>query len=103
MGEHIGLTSRSCAPLESLQLLDEQLRERLRQQVPGWRIQANAAGVQCIRQEWTAKDGETAQQLLGQLQAVADRLGHALSLGEAISSTVVAEITTPAKGTSSNC
>lgn len=47
MGEHIGLLSRTCQPLDSLQLLDEQLRERLRQQVPGWRIQNNAAGT-CV-------------------------------------------------------
>jgi hypothetical protein len=44
IGEHIGLTSRKCQPVEGLALLDEQLRERFRQQVPGWRIQNNAAG-----------------------------------------------------------
>jgi hypothetical protein len=50
IGEHTGLGSRQCQDVASLQLLDEQLRERLRQQVPGWRINSNKEGLQCIRQ-----------------------------------------------------
>jgi hypothetical protein len=50
IGEHIGLGSRQCQDVGSLQVLDEQLRERLRQQVPGWRINNNKEGLQCIRQ-----------------------------------------------------
>jgi hypothetical protein len=50
IGEHIGLGSRQCQDVAGLQLLDEQLRERLRQQVPGWRINNNKEGLQCIRQ-----------------------------------------------------
>jgi hypothetical protein len=49
-------------------------------------------------QEWTAKDGAAAQQLVAKLQDIAQQHGHALSNAEAISSTVIAEITTPAKG-----
>jgi 4a-hydroxytetrahydrobiopterin dehydratase len=98
IGEHIGLGSRQCQDVAGLQLLDEQLRERLRQQVPGWRINNNKEGLQCIRQEWTAKDGAAAQQLVAKLQEIAQQHGHALSHAEAISSTVIAEITTPAKG-----
>lgn len=98
MGEHIGLTSRTCQDVASLELLDETLRERLRQQVPGWRIAASKDGVSCIRQEWTARDGAAAQQLVAKLQELAQANGHPLTHAEAISSTVVAEVTTPAKG-----
>lgn len=45
IGKHIGLTSRKCQPEDSVTLLDETLRERFRQQVPGWRVQNNAAGM----------------------------------------------------------
>jgi hypothetical protein len=51
-----------------------------------------------VLQEWTAKDGAAAQQLVAKLQDIAQQHGHALSHAEAISSTVIAEITTPAKG-----
>lgn len=44
IGKHIGLTSRKCQPAEAAQLLDDTRRERYRQQVPGWRVQNNAAG-----------------------------------------------------------
>lgn len=50
IGEHVGLGSRQCQDVSALQLLEEQLRERLRQQVPGWRINNNKEGLQCIRQ-----------------------------------------------------
>jgi hypothetical protein len=44
ISKHVGLTSRKCQPAEAAELLDETLRERYRQQVPGWRVQDNAAG-----------------------------------------------------------
>jgi hypothetical protein len=54
--------------------------------------------VQCIRQEWTAKDGEAAQQLVAKLQDAAQALGHLVSHADAVGSTVFAELTTAAKG-----
>jgi 4a-hydroxytetrahydrobiopterin dehydratase len=103
MGEHVGLLSRKCQPAEGLQLLDETRRERYRQQVPGWRIQSSTAGIQCIRQEWTARDGEAAQQLVSKLQEVAQQLGHPLTHTDVVGSTVVAEVTsTPAGGLTDN-
>ncbi|KAF8062020.1 DJ1B [Scenedesmus sp. PABB004] len=96
IGEHVGLTSRPCRA--DAELLDETRRERYRQQVPGWRIQATPAGAQCIRQEWTARDAGAAKQLVEQLQGIAAQHGHALSSCEAVSSTVVAELTTAAQG-----
>lgn len=57
-----------------------------------------AAGAMCIRQEWTAKDAQAAQQLVQQLQDVAQQQGHALTHSDAVGSTVFAELTTTAKG-----
>lgn len=51
-------------------------------------------------QEWTAKDGAAAQQLVAKLQGIAEQNGHPLSHVEAVSSTVIAEITTAVKGES---
>lgn len=56
------------------------------------------AGVQCIRQEWTAKDGQAAQQLIQQLQDLAAQQGHALTHTDAVGNTVIAELTTAPKG-----
>lgn len=61
------------------------------------------AGVLCIRQEWTAKDGAAAQQLVQQLQDVAQQQGHALAHADAVGNTVVAELTTTAKGEDLGC
>jgi hypothetical protein len=56
------------------------------------------AGVMCIRQEWTAKDGAAAQQLVQQLQDVATQQGHPLSNTDIVGSMVIAELTTTPKG-----
>lgn len=59
---------------------------------------AVAAGMQCIRQEWTAKDGQAAQQLMQQLQDLAQQQGHAITHTDAVGNTVFAELTTTAQG-----
>eukprot|EP00878_Enallax_costatus_P017810 GHUV01018714.1.p1 GENE.GHUV01018714.1~~GHUV01018714.1.p1 ORF type:complete len:185 (+),score=58.00 GHUV01018714.1:149-703(+) len=96
ISQHVGLTSRQCST--DNELLDETLRERYRQQVPGWRIQANKDGLQCIRHEWTAKDAESAQQIVAELNEVAGHQGHPFTHTDVIGSMVVAELTTSAKG-----
>jgi hypothetical protein len=98
MGSVIGLKARACTPVDAAQLLEEQFVERYRQQVPGWRIVNNAAGIPCIRQEWTTRDAAAAEQLLQQFREVAAAKGHDISLAEAVSSTAVVELTTAAKG-----
>jgi Pterin 4 alpha carbinolamine dehydratase len=99
MGEHVGLTSRRCRPVDELALLDENIRERLRQQVPGWRITALPGGEQqCIRQDWTASDADAAAALLARLHGVAESQGHAPVRAEAVGSTVILELSTPAVG-----
>eukprot|EP00879_Flechtneria_rotunda_P003914 GHRR01004154.1.p1 GENE.GHRR01004154.1~~GHRR01004154.1.p1 ORF type:complete len:223 (+),score=70.99 GHRR01004154.1:469-1137(+) len=98
MGAHIGLGARTCQDPATLELLDTALRERLRQQVPGWRVQQNSAGIQCIRQEWTAKHADAAQQLVQRLQEISQQNGHPLTHADAVGSTVIAEVTTPLKG-----
>lgn len=96
ISKHVGLTSRQCSA--DNELLDETLRERYRQQVPGWRIQANKDSLQCIRHEWTAKDAEAAQQLVTKLSEVAQQQGHSLTHVDAVGTMVIAELTTAAKG-----
>jgi len=96
MGQFIGLTSRQCGP-ESMQLLDEVTRERLRQQVPGWRVQTGGDAA-VLRQEWTAKDADAAKQLLERLQAVAQEQGHAVMKADAVGSLAFVELCTPSAG-----
>jgi hypothetical protein len=103
IGSVIGLKARACTPVDAAQLLEEQFVERYRQQVPGWRIVNNAAGVPSIRQEWTARDAAAAEQLLQQFREVAAAKGHDISLAEAVSSTAVVELTTAAKGEQQAC
>lgn len=99
MGKVLGLTARQCSP-EGAQLLDELTQERLRQQVPGWRVQAGAsAGLPTrIRQEWSCKDADAAGQLLQRMQDVSQRLGHAIAAADAVSSLAFVELTSPAAG-----
>lgn len=98
ISQHVGLTSRKCSA--DAELLDETARERYRQQVPGWRISSSKDGVQCIRHEWTARDADAAQQLVAQVQQIAQQEGHPLSHTDVVGSTVVAELMTAAKGES---
>eukprot|EP00877_Chromochloris_zofingiensis_P001434 jgi/Chrzof1/11291/Cz05g31090.t1 len=99
IGNHVGLKSRKCQDVSSLSLLDENIRDRYRQQVPGWRVHSNSQGVQAIRQEWTARDKDSAQQLVNHIRSVGESEGHAVShldvVGESL---VVAELSTPALG-----
>jgi hypothetical protein len=55
-------------------------------------------GTMCIRQEWTAKDGAAAQQLVQQLQEVAQQQGHPLAHTDTVGTMVIAELTTTPKG-----
>jgi pterin-4a-carbinolamine dehydratase len=96
MGNVLGLKSRPCLP--DAALLDETLRERFRQQVPGWRVQNNSQGKHCIRQDWNAKDGAAAAQLQQQITELAAAQGHAVGHTDVIGNTVVVELSTAAAG-----
>jgi len=96
MGKIMGLKSRSCLP--DAPLLEDALRERYRQQVPGWRVQNNSQGKACIRQDWNAKDGAAAAQLQQQITELAAAQNHTISHTDIVGNTVVVELTTAAAG-----
>lgn len=80
MKQFLGLTARRCQDNQGkLELLTSELVDRLRQQVPGWRVAMEASGKSSIKQEWKAKDADSAQQLIGRFQAVSDAEGHPIS------------------------
>jgi 4a-hydroxytetrahydrobiopterin dehydratase len=81
--------------------LDESTQERLRQQVPGWRVSsaaADGAALPCIRREWTARDAAAAEELAARVRGVAQQAGHVPLSVQAVSATVVAELATPSAG-----
>ena len=49
----MGLTARRCSP-ELAQPLNEKERERLRQQVPGWRVTTQGDSI-CLVQDWSTR------------------------------------------------
>lgn len=100
MGLFIGLSSRACQPASALSKLDEPTLERLRQQVPGWRVGASsgASPLPCIRREWAARDAPAAEALADKVRGVAEAAGHAPLDVKAVSATVSAELATPAAG-----
>lgn len=50
--------------------------ERLKKQVPGWKLAVDHAGVQCIRQEWKVRDFAAGLQVFARIAEVAEEQGH---------------------------
>ena len=80
-----------------LALLGAKELELKRQQVPGWRVQNNKAGIPCIRHEWTLKDATAVAECVKRIGAVAQKEGHFPEV-ITVSSMVVAELTTTSLG-----
>lgn len=102
IGKVIGLASRACADSEAA-LLDESTRERLRQQVPGWRVVGAGGGGSSadllIQQEWSVKDADAAKTLVDSILQLAASEGHQPLKVEAVGgTTVVAQLQTTALG-----
>ena len=98
IGKVIGLGARAVPPAADLALLDEQTRERYRQQCPGWRVVTSGATA-CIQQEWTVKDAGAAAELVAAIQKLCAEAGHAPAAVEAVGgATVVARLATAALG-----
>lgn len=73
----LGLSSKRCQDnADSLELLSDEKRELLRQQVPGWKVTSTSDGKQCIQQEWTLKDEPSAKAFHGMADAVVQGEGH---------------------------
>lgn len=99
MGKVIGLAARTVPPAEELTLVDDSTRERLRQQVPGWRVVTGAGGHPAIQQEWTVKDAESAAILVDSIRALAESQGHPPAAVEVVgNTTVMAQLTTTSLG-----
>jgi hypothetical protein len=98
IGRVIGLAARAVPAASELALLDESTRERLRQQVPGWRVVAGPGGAPAVQQEWAVKDAESAGRLVDSINALAAEQGHAPARVEAVGTTVVALLSTAALG-----
>lgn len=98
--EFVGLTSRRCVPCEggNVAQLDEKEVERLRQQVPGWRVATDARGAPCIRQEWKVKGFQSGLELMGRIAVIAEEQGHHPDLHLTGTTTLTAELSTHAVG-----
>ncbi|GBF94589.1 hypothetical protein Rsub_06704 [Raphidocelis subcapitata] len=106
LGKVIGLAARALPPAAELSLLSEFDRERLRQQVPGWRVVAAAGAAAAagsagaaIQQEWAVKDAACAARLVDSIRVLAEEQGHAPESVESVGgTTVVARLSTAALG-----
>lgn len=79
----LGLSARRCQEnIGNLTVLSEEVRELLRNQVPGWRVATSLSGVDlaCIQQLWKLNDEEAAEQMALRVMQVAQQEGHADSL-----------------------
>merc|ERR1712170_104293 len=71
----MGLRSRTCKPLEELQLLSEHECEYLRNQVPGWRLVADGDS-RSIKIELKIKSAEAGEEMMQRISAAAGEAGH---------------------------
>merc|ERR1712170_256198 len=71
----MGLRSRTCKPLEELQLLIEHECEYLRNQVPGWRLVADGDS-RSIKIELKIKSAEAGEEMMQRISAAAGEAGH---------------------------
>lgn len=96
----MGLTSKSCKEnMASLALLTQAEVDLYKNQAPGWRVATNAAGQQCIKQDWKGKDADAAPQIAAKLTAVSTAEGHSENVNVAIVGTELSiELTTTSFG-----
>ncbi len=76
--EIVGLSSKRCIPCEGGDepKLSEHDIERLKKQVPGWKLAVDRTGVQCIRCQWTVRNFAAGLELFGRIGEVAEQQGH---------------------------
>lgn len=78
ISEIIGLKSKRCIPCEggNVQKLEEKEVERLKKQVPGWKLATDKSGAQVIRCEWKVRNFAAGLQLFQRIAEVAEEQGH---------------------------
>eukprot|EP01026_Neomeris_dumetosa_P065290 TRINITY_DN62623_c0_g1_i1.p1 TRINITY_DN62623_c0_g1~~TRINITY_DN62623_c0_g1_i1.p1 ORF type:complete len:213 (-),score=28.74 TRINITY_DN62623_c0_g1_i1:189-827(-) len=74
MKEYLGLLSRHCSDIQLVKL-EEKDKERLRNQVPGWKLK-NDNGLEVIEQEWKCRDFKSVIQLVYRFGSVAEFETH---------------------------
>lgn len=99
IGNIVGLKNKRCVPCEGdVKPLGESDVNKLRLQVPGWKVRTTAAGTPCIAYEWKVRSFRAGLDLLNRLGEVAEAEGHHPDLRLEGYSNVTAEITTHAAG-----
>lgn len=96
IGDILGLRSKHCSP--SAALLDQVTVNRLRQQCPGWRVDTNAAGLQCLKSDFTARSNAAALDMITRFEVVAEAEGHLPVFQVTDENQLAAELTTPSAG-----
>eukprot|EP00873_Tetraselmis_striata_P021831 jgi/Tetstr1/442095/TSEL_030254.t1 len=90
----VGLRSRACVPSDQAVLLSDHDAERLRNQVPGWRLIEKTK----IETDFKVKSEEAGEELKARLQAVFDEQGHAPLDVTLANNTVIVALSTPSAG-----
>lgn len=73
----VGLGTKKCVPCDaSTPILSEKDVERLRNQVPGWRLGKSSEGKLSLFQDWKMKDFSSALTCFQRIGEVADSEGH---------------------------
>ncbi|CAK0784236.1 hypothetical protein CVIRNUC_007440 [Coccomyxa viridis] len=74
----VGLAVRKCIPCAegSMQPVAESDAYKLRNQVPGWRVEKTEEGTLCLRQDWTVRSFQSGVELFKRIGEVAEAEGH---------------------------
>jgi 4a-hydroxytetrahydrobiopterin dehydratase len=98
--QYFGLAAKKCVPCEAgkAKALEEYDINRLRNQVPGWRLSEDAQGNKCLRQEWKVRNFTAGLELFSRIATVAEEEGHHPDLHLEGFNTVYAELSTHAVG-----
>lgn len=78
----VGLQNRPCTPERAALRLSGSECVKLRNQVPGWRLQDDPESKEkdvLLVRAWTVKDAAAGEELAGRATALAEKEGHALA------------------------
>eukprot|EP00193_Tetraselmis_chui_P009663 CAMPEP_0177771396 /NCGR_PEP_ID=MMETSP0491_2-20121128/11558_1 /TAXON_ID=63592 /ORGANISM="Tetraselmis chuii, Strain PLY429" /LENGTH=231 /DNA_ID=CAMNT_0019288919 /DNA_START=122 /DNA_END=817 /DNA_ORIENTATION=- len=90
----VGLRSRKCVPSEQAVLLSGHDAERLRNQVPGWRMPESTK----IQTDFKVKSEEAGEEMQRRLQAVFEETGHPALEVALDANNVLVTLSTPSAG-----
>ncbi|KAK9811535.1 hypothetical protein WJX72_005498 [[Myrmecia] bisecta] len=95
-----GLKAKRCIPCEGedVKVLSESDADWMRNQVPGWRLTKDAAGVPCLRHEWKVRNFKAGLELFNRIGKIAEEEGHHPDLHLEGFNTVYAQLSTHSVG-----